>query len=83
MKVTRRTFVTTLAASGAATGAPALAAGEAPHVSPKRHRPVRATYEGLPYFDFTGRTPAYRPEKTKKLDEANLTHEQRWLLGLF
>lgn len=82
-KLTRRGFVTALTVAGGAAGAgPALAAAP-DHVAPKRHAPVRATFGDLPYFDFTGRTPAYRPQPARPLDESKLTPEQRWLLGLF
>jgi hypothetical protein len=83
--LTRRTFVTALtAASGAAGAAPVLAGPPgAAHVAPKRHAPVRAVYNDLPYFDFTGATPPYRPARAKKLDQSKLTPEQRYLLGLF
>jgi hypothetical protein len=82
--LTRRTFLTAAAAAGGAVSAGAVAAGAVPdHVAPRRRAPVRATFGDLPYFDFTGQTPAYRPARAKPLDATALTPDQRWLLGLF
>jgi len=85
VSLTRRAFVTTLtAAGGAASATPVLASPPgAAHVAPKRHAPVRAVYNDLPYFDFTGATPSYRAQRARKLDQSKLTPEQRYLLGLF